>query len=137
MSGCGFIRSFGEVEYGCTEAYCVEEDGFVSQLKGEIRLVEVWEKMVIQAHGSVLTGRNIVGVGVMDGAGEVSNDNSRGGFCVAVDAWNIELDVVGDFIDIWVVARPVFLGELVDLCVEELRAELVLSGGGNAGDSIV
>lgn len=125
------------MEYGCTEAYCVKEDGFVSQLKGEIRLVEVWEKMVVQAHGSVLTGRDIVGVGVMEGAREVSNDNSSGGFCVAVDAWNIKLDVVGDFVGIWVVARPVFLGELVDLCVEELRAKLVLSGGRNASDSVV
>jgi hypothetical protein len=56
---------------------------------------------------------------------------------VAVDGWDEEADVLREGVGVGVVGGPVLSDELMDLAVEKFRAELVISRGRNAGDSIV
>jgi hypothetical protein len=56
---------------------------------------------------------------------------------VAIDGRDEEADVLREGVGVGVVSWPIFSDKLMDLTVEKLRAELVLSGGRDAGNSIV
>jgi hypothetical protein len=56
---------------------------------------------------------------------------------VAIDGWDEEADVLREGVGVGVVRGPIFSDKLMDLTVEKFRAELVVSGGRDAGNSIV
>jgi hypothetical protein len=56
---------------------------------------------------------------------------------MAIDGRDKEADVLREGVGICVLGGPVLGDKLMDLVVEKLRAELVISGGRNAGNSIV
>jgi hypothetical protein len=96
---------------------------------------EVWFDVVEETGGPVGAGRDIMCGVVMEG--EVTQYDCIWLFCVAVDGWDEEADVLGEGVGISVLGGPVFSDELVNLVVEKLRAELVFCGSRDAGDSIV
>jgi hypothetical protein len=69
--------------------------------------------------------------------GKVSKEDCTGLFSVAVNGWDEEANVLRKGVGIGVLGGPVVSNKLMDLVVEEFRAELVISGGRNAGDRIV
>jgi hypothetical protein len=56
---------------------------------------------------------------------------------MAIDGRDKEADVLREGVGIRVLGGPILGDKLMDLVVEKLRAELVISGGRNAGNSIV
>jgi hypothetical protein len=90
--------------------------------------------VVEETGGPVGAGRDIMGGVVMDG--KVSEYHCTWLFCVAVDGWDEETDILGERVGIGVLGGPVLGDKLMDLTMEKFRAILVLRRDRDAGDSI-